>query len=170
MLGLAIDGQEPCSASCSSPRRQAVPRRRGAGRGSLERGRRALRVSDTGRSAALRLVVSRSHRPESIDAIMTRLGRAGDAERLRGLKVGLIAEQQADLYVHGSAARASGTRVRRKRSCAAPGAASAICKARDLDYAAPGLANASGLFACNAAAHAPVLEAVRAIAAAAGFE
>ena len=41
---------------------------------------------------------------------------------------------------------------------------------RDLDYAAPGLANAAGLLASNAAAYPAVLEAVRAIAAASGFE
>lgn len=64
---------------------------------------RELRVSETSEASKLRLVTSRSHRDPVTDEIVKRLGIT--AERPSGsvgLKVGLIAEREADLYVHPS--------------------------------------------------------------------
>ena len=96
--------------------------------------------------------------------------RAISSEVSVGLKVGLIAEDEADLYAHFS------DRSSRWDACApeailrGAGGRFSDLLGRDLDYAAPGLANAAGLLASNAAAYPAVLEAVRAIAAASGFE
>ena len=62
-----------------------------------------LKVSDTADTDKLRLVVSRSHRPEGTDELKTALGLSDETPcGSVGLKVGLIAERKADLYVHFS--------------------------------------------------------------------
>lgn len=64
---------------------------------------RSLRPTDTADPRDLRLVVSRSHRDAKVDAIKTELGITREQPSGSvGLKVGLIAEQAADLYVHPS--------------------------------------------------------------------
>ena len=60
-----------------------------------------LRVTDRADPATLRLVSSRSHRSQTTDEMVSRLGieeelRSGSV----GLKCGLIAAAKADLYVH----------------------------------------------------------------------
>ncbi len=56
------------------------------------------RVSDP---KELRLVVSRSHRSDATDALVRRLGIQNETKSGSvGLKVGLIAQKDADLYVH----------------------------------------------------------------------
>lgn len=64
-------------------------------------GRTELHVSDEDEPARLRLVVSRSHRNPITDAIKTAIGIS--QERISGsvgLKCGLIARNEADLYLH----------------------------------------------------------------------
>lgn len=63
--------------------------------------RRPLHVRQETDLKSLRLVVSRSHRPAMVDTIISRIG----LQRERsigsvGLKIGLIARGQAELYVH----------------------------------------------------------------------
>jgi 3'(2'), 5'-bisphosphate nucleotidase len=121
--------------------------------------RRALRVSERAEPSSLRLVVSRSHRSQSTDAVVTRLGiRDESASGSVGLKIGRIAESAADLYVHMSEAilHAAGGRFSDLFGAA-------------IDYRAPAMANARGLLACNAAAYAAVLPVVRAAATDAGL-
>jgi 3'(2'), 5'-bisphosphate nucleotidase len=62
-----------------------------------------LKVTDTSDPSKLRLVVSRSHRPEATTALMEKLQITSETPcGSVGLKVGLIAERRADLYVHMS--------------------------------------------------------------------
>jgi len=64
-------------------------------------GRKELHVSDIDDPAKLRLVVSRSHRNPIVDEIKQALGI--EKERISGsvgLKCGLIARNEADLYLH----------------------------------------------------------------------
>src|SRR4051812_24578934 len=62
-----------------------------------------LTVSDKADPSTLKLVVSRSHRPSSIEQIMQQLGATEEMPSGSvGVKVGLIAERLADLYVHVS--------------------------------------------------------------------
>ncbi len=75
-----------------------------AGQGAelVDGDRRApLRVSDHRELAALRLVASKSHRGESIDAVKRATGIT-DEENVGsvGLKIGLIARAERDLYVN----------------------------------------------------------------------
>ena len=60
-----------------------------------------LKVTDTTDTSQHRLVVSRSHRPPQTDALMAKLGITQErACGSVGLKIGLIGERAADLYVH----------------------------------------------------------------------
>jgi 3'(2'), 5'-bisphosphate nucleotidase len=171
MLGLAIDGRARLGVVYQP---QSDTLYHGViGHGALlERGgrRSALQVSELAQPAALRLVVSRSHRSKSIDAVVSRLGIQQEAPSGSvGLKVGRIAEQRADLYVHIS------NRSSRWDAC---GPEAVLCAAGGrftdtfgdaFDYSSPGMANARGILACNAAAYAAVLPAVREVAQEHGF-
>lgn len=86
----------------------------GAGCSLEERGVvRSLRVEPVTDPAALRLVVSRSHRSRKTDAIRKALGITRVLEcGSVGLKCGLLAEGAADLYLH------PGPRTQRWDSCA----------------------------------------------------
>jgi 3'(2'), 5'-bisphosphate nucleotidase len=61
----------------------------------------ALKVSDVDKVSDMRVVVSRSHRSPLVDGIMKKLGIGNDVSSGSvGLKVGLMVEQKADLYMH----------------------------------------------------------------------
>jgi len=131
---------------------------------------RTLSVSTRQDPSTLRLVVSRSHRSADIDSLMKRLGIAQETPSGSvGLKVGHIAEQNADLYVHMS------DRSSRWDACApdailhAAGGRFTDVLGDRIDYASPGVANTTGIFACNAAAYQAVLPTVAALARETGF-
>lgn len=102
MVGLAIDGvatlgvvyQPIMDLMYSGIRHEGAWLR-------LKDERRTLQVSQVTEPAALRLVVSRSHRNPIVDSIKTAVGI--ERERISGsvgLKCGLIARNEADLYLH----------------------------------------------------------------------
>ncbi len=63
--------------------------------------RTRLRVSDVEEITKMRLVVSRSHRAKLVDAMKEALGIQQEVSSGSvGLKVGLLAEAQSDLYLH----------------------------------------------------------------------
>jgi 3'(2'), 5'-bisphosphate nucleotidase len=171
MLGLAIEGRATLGVVyqpvldklyAGVVGAEATLEQRGAGR--------TLTVSSRTQPSELRLVVSRSHRSADIDLLMQRLGiRAETPSGSVGLKVGHLAEQSADLYVHMS------SRSSRWDACgpdailhAAGGRFTDVLGER-IDYAAPGIANKTGILACNQAAYAAVLPVVRALALELGF-
>jgi len=132
--------------------------------------RRPLRVSEQAEPAALRLVVSRSHRPSHTDALVARLGIGSErASGSVGLKVGLIAEREADLYVHMSGRSSKWDACAPEAILHAAGGRFTDLRGDAIDYRDPQLENARGLLACNAAAFAGVLPVVRELAAGAGF-
>jgi len=102
MVGLAVKGvaalgvvYQPLLDIMYSGIRNKGARVRKAGKES------PLRVSDTGEPGEMRLLVSRSHRNPILDRIKARLGVT--KERVSGsvgLKCGLIARGEADLYLH----------------------------------------------------------------------
>ena len=104
MLGLAVDGLSRLGAVYQPAKDKLYLGAEGIGATLEEKGsKRALQVSETKDPKALRLVVSRSHRAQSIDDLVSELGIEHEiASGSVGLKVGLIAEQVADLYVHVS--------------------------------------------------------------------
>ena len=132
--------------------------------------RRSLQVSDQPDASKLRLVVSRSHRGEATDLLVAKLGiteehRSGSV----GLKVGMIAEQLVDLYVHPS------DRTKAWDACAPEAilraAGGRFCRldGQAYRYGGEDLRTEAGILACNAAAFEAVLPAATEVARAIGF-
>jgi 3'(2'), 5'-bisphosphate nucleotidase len=132
---------------------------------------RALRCSDRAEPSTLRLVVSRSHRSRSTDAVVSRLGiRDESVSGSVGLKIGHIAEDRADLYVHMSGRSSKWDACAPEAILRAAGGRFSDLFGAEIDYRHADMANARGLLACNAAAYAAVLPVVRAVASEAGPE
>ena len=121
-----------------------------------------LRVSGETSLARMRLAESRSHRGPKMDAVVRALGvRAEVRSHSVGIKVGLLVERQADLYIHMS------PKTKQWDTCA-PEAVLAEAGGRMTDlwggpllYNTPDVLNRNGLVASNGAAHERVLERMR---------
>jgi 3'(2'), 5'-bisphosphate nucleotidase len=131
---------------------------------------RELRVSEISATSELKLVVSRSHRDKSTDALVQQLGITRERPSGSvGLKVGLIAEREADLYIHPS------NRSSRWDACApdailrAAGGVFLDLAGERYRYDGVTIPNERGIFACNRAATPSVLEAARTAGRAAGL-
>jgi 3'(2'), 5'-bisphosphate nucleotidase len=131
---------------------------------------RALRVSDKADPAKLKLVVSRSHRPESIEQIMHKLGATEEMPSGSvGVKVGLIAEQSADLYVHVSDKSSLWDACGPEAILHAAGGRFVHVDGSAIGYATSDVQNHRGILACNSESYARVLEAVREVSLEHGF-
>ncbi len=131
---------------------------------------RSLQVSDQADAARLRLVVSRSHRPDSIGLIMERLGATEERPSGSvGLKVGKIAEQQAELYVHVSDRSSAWDACGPEAVLRASGGVFSDLAGDAFRYDSEEMANKRGIFACNGAGSARALEAARGVAREIGF-
>ena len=132
---------------------------------------KTLSVSDVAAPADLRLVVSRSHRSGSTDHLVERLRIRNEAKSGSvGLKVGLIAEQRADLYVHISDRSSAWDACGPEAILRAAGGRFTDLAGDPYRYGAePDLKNRRGILACNAAAFDAVLPVVRGVAQEAGL-
>lgn len=171
MLGLSIDGRAALGVVY-----QPVTDRlyRGVvGRGAvleLEGRSDALRVSDKKSTADLRLVVSRSHRSSSTDKLVEVLEiREERASGSVGLKVGLIATREADLYVHVSDRSSAWDACGPDAILHAAGGRFTDLAGDPFIYGGSEMKNARGILACNATAFDAVLPAVAQIGRAAGL-
>ena len=132
--------------------------------------RRALAVSDTAQPSALRLLVSRSHRSKETDQVVSGLGIGSERPSGSvGLKVGLIAEREADLYVHMSGHASLWDSCGPEAILVAAGGRFTDLFGTPIDYRSVRMKNARGLLACNAAAFDAVLPVVSAAAAQGGL-
>lgn len=121
-----------------------------------------LRVTDESELPRMRLAESRSHRGPRMDALVRALGvRAEIKSHSVGIKVGLLVERQADLYIHLS------PKTKQWDTCA-PEAVIAEAGGRMTDiwggpllYNSPDVLNRNGLVASNGAAHDAVIERIR---------
>jgi 3'(2'), 5'-bisphosphate nucleotidase len=121
-----------------------------------------LRVSDETSLSRMRLAESRSHRGPKMDAVVRALGvKAEVRSHSVGVKVGLLVERQADLYIHMS------PKTKQWDTCA-PEAVLSEAGGRMTDlwggplrYNTPDVLNRNGLVASNGAAHERVLELMR---------
>lgn len=104
MIGLAIDGRSTLGVVYQPSADKLYSGIVGHGAQLTVGGvSQPLTVRDTAEPSELRLVVSRSHRPRSTAALMQQLGIHQEfPSGSVGVKIGLIAEQRADLYVHVS--------------------------------------------------------------------
>jgi len=171
MIGLAIDGSAALGVVYQPVTDKLYRGVIGRGASLEQHGQtRALRVSDTATPSALRLVVSRSHRSADTDQVVTRLGiRDERPSGSVGLKVGLIAEQEADLYVHMSGHASRWDSCGPEAVLRAAGGRFTDLFGDAIDYRASELRNTRGLLACNAAAFDAVLPVIADVAARAGM-
>jgi 3'(2'), 5'-bisphosphate nucleotidase len=119
------------------------------------------RVSAHTDLATMRLAASRSHRSPRMDRVVQSLGVKQEVRRGSvGIKIGLIVEQQCDLYVHLS------PRTKQWDTCApeiilleAGGKLSDLF-GNPLRYNSPEVQNRNGIVASNGVAHGQVIAAL----------
>jgi 3'(2'), 5'-bisphosphate nucleotidase len=171
MLGLAVDGASQLGVVYQPSLDKLYSGVVGQGATLIQGGsERALRVSEEADPRQLRLVVSRSHRPESIEQIMQKLGATQEMPSGSvGVKVGLIAERSADLYVHVSDKSSLWDACGPEAILKAAGGRFTHVDGSQISYRATEMANQKGILASNSATFEPVLAAVREVSRAVGF-
>jgi 3'(2'), 5'-bisphosphate nucleotidase len=116
-------------------------------------------VSDTTSLPGMRLAASRSHRSPRMTKVVERLGFREEVQRGSvGIKIGLLIEQQCDVYIHLS------SRTKQWDTCApevilteAGGRLSDLF-GYPLNYNVPDVQNRNGLVASNAVSHEVLIE------------
>ena len=116
-------------------------------------------VSNTKLLSAMRLAASRSHRSPRMNKVIAQLGFEEEVQRGSvGIKIGLLVEQQCDVYIHLS------PRTKQWDTCApevilteAGGRISDLF-GYPLNYNVPDVQNRNGLVASNGVAHDQIIE------------
>jgi 3'(2'), 5'-bisphosphate nucleotidase len=121
-----------------------------------------LRVSGENDFARMRLAESRSHRSPKMDAVVRALGvKAEVRSHSVGIKVGLLVERQAELYIHMS------PKTKQWDTCAPEvvlteaGGRMTDLWGGPLKYNTPDVLNRNGIVSSNGAAHERVIERMR---------
>jgi len=171
MLGLAIDGVATAGVVYQPGTDKLYAGVVGSGAYLEERGtRRELEVSKVADPSRLKLVVSRSHRNQAVADLVARLGITQEtACGSVGLKVGLICEQEADLYVHISDKSSAWDACGPEAVLEAAGGRFTDLAGNPYRYGGTDMRNRSGILACNAAAYDVVLPVARDAARAIGL-
>jgi 3'(2'), 5'-bisphosphate nucleotidase len=133
--------------------------------------RSVLSVSNESELARMRIVISRSHRPPIVDAIVERLR----PQRERnigsvGLKIGLIARGQAEVYVHPNPGTKEWDTCAPEAVVTGAGGIMTDCWGRPLRYNQPDVARRFGVLASNDARHEEIVEIVTAVLDEAGVD
>ncbi|HMU39671.1 MAG TPA: 3'(2'),5'-bisphosphate nucleotidase CysQ [Pseudomonadota bacterium] len=122
------------------------------------------------RASSLRLVVSRSHRSQTTDEIVRRVGVTQEmACGSVGLKVGLIAQQCADLYVHLSDKASAWDTCGPEAVLRAAGGRFTDLHGNPFVYLPSDLRARRGILACRSDVFSSVLPSIAHIAQTAGF-
>jgi len=163
MLGLAIDGASKLGVVYQPGTDKLYYGVVGADAVLEQRGeRRRLKVSEVSEPSQLKLVVSRSHRNSAVAEVVAELGiRQETASGSVGLKAGLIAEQQADVYVHISDRSSMWDACGPEAILKAAGGRFTDLEGNPCHYGGSDMRNRRGILACNAAAYESVLPAAR---------
>jgi 3'(2'), 5'-bisphosphate nucleotidase len=172
MIGLAIDGEARLGVVYQPTENKLY--RGVVGDGAFyEVGDKTfqLKVSDIADPAKLRLVVSRSHRPAGTDALKEKLGITVEQPMGSvGLKVGLIASRQADLYVHFSDKTHAWDACAPDAILRAAGGHFVDLAGHSLEYAGGMIGNKRGLLATNRKSYEKILPIVTEVAKASGVK
>lgn len=117
------------------------------------------RVSGHKTFAEMRLAASRSHRSPRMNRVVQRFGFREEVQRGSvGIKIGLLIEQQCDVYIHLS------PRTKQWDTCAPQlilteaGGRLTDLFGQPLNYNVPDINNRNGLVASNSAAHDQIIE------------
>jgi len=164
MMGLAIDGVSHAGVVYQPGTDKLYTGVVGAGAFLEQRGaRRKLEVSSVTEASELALVVSRSHRNQAVSYVIEKLGIRKEATSGSvGLKAGLIAAQEADVYVHISDRSSMWDACGPEAVLKAAGGRFTDLAGKPLRYGGSDMRNRSGILACNAAAYDAVLPVARA--------
>ncbi len=165
MIGLAIDGQasvgvvyRPVTGSLYSgtAKREAWLEEDGQ--------RTRLSVSSTTDPGSLRLALSRSHRHPLLTELRTRLGIAQEIPcGSVGLKIGLVADRQADLYLDPSPYTSAWDTCGPEAILSGAGGRMTDLAGAPIVYGRAEMRNMKGLLGSNGACHDLVLRAIRPI-------
>jgi 3'(2'), 5'-bisphosphate nucleotidase len=171
MIGLAIDRRASLGVVFQPATGKLYAGAEGVGAFLEQNGeRRTLRVSEEADPSRLRLVVSRSHRPTEIDRIAKKLGLTSERPSGSvGLKVGLIAEREADLYIHLSDKSSHWDACAPEAILRAAGGVFVRADGERYAYGGSDLRTDGGILACNAASYEAVLAVVKEVAHDTGF-
>jgi 3'(2'), 5'-bisphosphate nucleotidase len=113
-----------------------------------------LRVSERDESAPVRLAASRAHRSPRMDAVVRALGVREEVRRDSvGVKVGLIAERQCELYVHLSAGTKQWDTCAPEAVLHEAGGRMSDLWGDPLRYNSPDVVNRNGVVATNGRLH-----------------
>ena len=122
------------------------------------------RVSDKRDVAKMRLAASRSHRSSRMNKVVQRFGFREEMQRGSvGIKVGLLIEQQCDVYIHLS------PRTKQWDTCAPQlilteaGGRMTDLFGEPLNYNVPDVQNRNGLVATNGASHDQIIDTLAAL-------
>ena len=171
MIGLTIDGESKLGVVFQPAKDKMYAGIVGEGATLTADGTEsALTVSDTPTSADLRLVVSRSHRSNAIDRVVDELGIQSETKSGSvGLKVGLIAERVADLYVHVSDKASAWDACGPEAILRAAGGRFTRLDGKPFYYAGEDVKTSGGILACNSAAFDAVLPVAHEVGKASGL-
>lgn len=171
MIGLAIEGQARLGVVLQPGKDKLYAGIVGQGASLTHAGKTlALHVSAKAQPGQLKLVVSRSHRDKTTDEVVKRLGIVDEfCSGSVGLKIGIISEQIADLYVHASDKASKWDACGPEAVVRAAGGRFSDLNGAAFDYREHDLRTSRGILACNAAAYDAVLPVVRGVLQESGF-
>jgi len=171
MIGLAVDGEARLGVADQPPTGKLYRGVLGDG-AFFDQGDKTwvLKVSDHKEPKDMRLVVSRSHRSAHTSKLVERLGITSEiASGSVGLKVGLLGERKADLYVHLSDKTSAWDACAPDAILRAAGGIFVDLAGRSLEYSGSELKNKRGILACNRKGYDAVAPVVLEIAKEAGL-
>lgn len=171
MVGLAIEGQAALGVVHQPVADQLYRGIPGLLADVVQQGvRQPLAVSPVADPAQMRLVASRSHRDPLVDAVCRQLGVTQERPcGSVGLKVGLLATGQCDLYIHPAPGLKEWDTCAPEAILRAAGGAISDAWGRPLRYNQVDVRQRQGLVASNGASHARIVAATTAAAEAAGY-
>lgn len=163
MLGLAVDGASRLGVVYQPVTDKMYAGVVGEGATLEQHGtQQELHVSDVTDPRDLRLVVSRSHRNRAVSSVVSKLGIREERQTGSvGLKAGLIAEQQADLYLHISDKSSLWDACGPEAVLRAAGGRFTDMAGNPYHYGGTDMRNRKGILACNGAAFDAVLPVAR---------
>ncbi len=171
MIGLAIGGRPAMGVVYQPSSGLLYSGIVGQGASLLEEGESIpLHVSDRTNTRQMVLVSSRSHRKQIVDNIRRKLGITSESVTGSvGLKVGQIARQLADLYIHPSPGCKEWDLCAPEAVLTAAGGVMTDCWGNPLRYNKRDVRAHNGLIASNGQVHGPIMETVANIVEQAGF-
>jgi len=163
-IGLAVDGESVAGVVYQPVRDVLYRAARGGGSWIEEKDNQAARMSVSQRTRAGEMVLasSRSHRGPRMDSVVSAFGFKNEMRRGSvGIKMGLIAEQDADLYFHLSPSTKQWDTCGPEIILVEAGGKVTDLFGQPLRYNDVRIDNRNGIVATNGAAHEMVIENLR---------